>query len=115
MPTLQTCRCADRLDYRGEHNTYDQPCHCSCVDSLQKRGVMAEQSIACPSCGKKIPLTRALRTEIEASVKEEYDQQLSAELERVRQEAVKAAERKSSHELAAIKEQLREQSTELDA
>jgi len=31
---------------------------------------MADQSISCPSCGKKIPLTRALR-EIETSVSSE--------------------------------------------
>ena len=75
---------------------------------------MAEQSIACPSCGKKIPLTRALRTEIEASVKEDYDRQLSAELDRVRKEAARDAEKKSSHDLTALKEQLRDQSKELD-
>jgi len=37
---------------------------------------MAEQSIACPSCGNKIPLTRALRAEIEQSVKHEFDEAL---------------------------------------
>ena len=34
---------------------------------------MADQSISCPSCGRKIPLTRALRAEIEASVKQRFD------------------------------------------
>ena len=43
---------------------------------------MADQSIACPSCGKKIPLTRALRSEIEASVRQRFDQTL---LERERE------------------------------
>jgi hypothetical protein len=75
---------------------------------------MAEQSIACPSCGKKIPLTRALRTEIEASVREDYDRQLTEELERVRKEAARDAEKKSSHDLAALREQLRDQAKELD-
>jgi hypothetical protein len=37
---------------------------------------MAEQSIACPSCGKKIPLTRALRADIEAALKAEVEQTL---------------------------------------
>jgi len=37
---------------------------------------MTEQSISCPSCGKKIPLTRALRAEIEQSVKQEFDEAL---------------------------------------
>ena len=76
---------------------------------------MAEQSIACPSCGKKIPLTRALRTEIEASVKEEYDKQLGEELQRARKEAAREAEKKASQELAALKDQIGDQSRELDA
>ena len=75
---------------------------------------MAEQSIACPSCGKKIPLTRALRAEIEASVREDYDRQLTGELERARKEAARDAEKKSSHDLAALRDQLRDQSKELD-
>ena len=75
---------------------------------------MAEQSIACPSCGKKIPLTRALRTEIEASVREDYDRQLTAELERARKEAARDAEKKSCHDLAALRDQLRDQAKELD-
>jgi hypothetical protein len=37
---------------------------------------MTDQSISCPACGKKIPLTRALRAEIEASVKQQFDRQL---------------------------------------
>src|SRR2546423_15414229 len=31
---------------------------------------MVEQLISCPSCGKKIPVTRALRDEIEESVRD---------------------------------------------
>ncbi len=90
---------------------------------------MAEQSISCPSCGKKIPLTRALRAEIETSVKEQYDEalekreselrarfaeQLREDLERVQADACKAAERKAGQELAVLKEQLTDQSRELD-
>jgi hypothetical protein len=90
---------------------------------------MAEQSIACISCGKKIPLTRALRAEIESSVKEEYEEtlakreralrllfaaQLKADLERVQGEAATAAEKKSGQELAALKEQLNDQARELN-
>jgi hypothetical protein len=75
---------------------------------------MAEQSISCPSCGKKIPLTRALRAEIEASVKEDYDRQLAEELERVRKQAVKDAERKSSQELTTLRDELKTQAKELD-
>src|SRR5258705_17052 len=43
---------------------------------LRDRGCMAEQSISCPSCGKKIPLTRALRAEIEESVRQRFDETL---------------------------------------
>jgi len=75
---------------------------------------MAEQSISCPSCGKKIPLTRALRAEIEASVKEDYDRQLAEELERVRKQAVKDAERKSSQALTTLRDELKTQAKELD-
>jgi hypothetical protein len=90
---------------------------------------MSDQSIACPSCGKKIPLTRALRAEIESSVREQYEAslerrerelrdafqaELKADLARVQKEAVLAAERKSALEMAAIKEQLSEQSAALE-
>jgi hypothetical protein len=74
---------------------------------------MAEQSISCASCGKKIPLTRALRAEIEASVKDEYNRQLDEEVERVRKEAVKLAEKKASQQLAALKDEVETQAKEL--
>lgn len=91
---------------------------------------MADQSIACPSCGKKIPLTRALRAEIEASVHTRYeetlerrerelragfDRQLTQELGRAAKEAAAGAEKKLEQELAALREHLAEQAQELDA
>jgi len=75
---------------------------------------MAEPSITCPSCGKKIPLTRALRTEIEASVKDEYDRRLADEVERARKQARTEAEKKSGHELAALQEELETQTKDLE-
>jgi hypothetical protein len=75
---------------------------------------MAEPSITCPSCGKKIPLTRALRTEIEASVKEDYDRRLNDEVERARKQAGKDAEKKSAQELAALREELDTQTKDLE-
>jgi hypothetical protein len=75
---------------------------------------MAEQSISCPSCGKKIPLTRALRTEIEASVKEDYERQLTEEVERARKQAGKDAEKKAARELTALKDELEAQAKDLD-
>jgi hypothetical protein len=73
-----------------------------------------EPAITCPSCGKKIPLTRALRTEIEATVKEEYDRQLTVELDRARKQAAKDAEKKSAHELTALKDELEAQAKDLE-
>jgi hypothetical protein len=75
---------------------------------------MAEQSISCPSCGKKIPLTRALRTEIEASVKEDYECQLAEEVERARKQAGKDAEKKAAQEMTALKQELDSQAKDLE-
>ena len=85
----------------------------------------AEQSIACPSCGKKIPLTRALRAEIEASLKaefgererelrDEYERKLDADRDRVEKDAARRAEKKLAHELGGLKEQLKEQAREIE-
>ena len=90
---------------------------------------MTEQSIACPSCGKKIPLTRALRAEIEQSVKQEFDEALRARerelraqfearledgLQRTQKEAAKRAEKKMTRELAALRDQIKAQTKDLD-
>jgi hypothetical protein len=90
---------------------------------------MTDQSISCPSCGKKIPLTRALRSEIEASVRQQFDQtlqererELRAEydnriedsLKRAQKEAAKRAEKKVAQDLAELKDQLREQAKDLE-
>lgn len=75
---------------------------------------MPEPSITCPSCGKKIPLTRALRAEIEATVKDDYERRLADEVERARKQASKDAEKKSAHELAALKEELETQTKDLE-
>jgi hypothetical protein len=86
---------------------------------------MADQSIACPSCGKKIPLTRALRADIEASLKSEFDERERAlreqfearreeDLERLERDAATKAERKLAQELTGLKDQLTEQAKELE-
>lgn len=74
----------------------------------------AEQSISCPSCGMKIPLTRALRTEIEASVKEDCERQLTEEVERARKQAAKDAEKKAAREMTALKGELEAQAKDLE-
>lgn len=90
---------------------------------------MADQSISCPSCGRKIPLTRALRAEIEASLKqqfthsmEERERELTAAFERRLAEDVRRAEREGARrageardrELADLQEQLQDNAKRLD-
>ena len=75
---------------------------------------MAEQSISCPSCGKKIPLTSALRADIEASLKEEYERRIEDERERAERDAIRKAERKLAQELGSLKDQVKEQAKELE-
>lgn len=90
---------------------------------------MTDHSISCPACGKKIPLTRALRSEIEASVRQqfdhtlqqrerelraEYDGRLEDHLKRAEKEAAKKAEKKVAQELAELKIQLKDQGKDLE-
>jgi hypothetical protein len=75
---------------------------------------MADQSIACPSCGKKIPLTRALRADIEASLQDEFDRRLDDERERARAEAEKAAAKRHSGDLRELQDQLKDQAKALE-
>ena len=90
---------------------------------------MADQSISCPSCGKKIPLTRALRAEIEASLKQEFDEtlqgrerelrakyesRLEEDLQRAQADAAKKAEKKVAQELAGLKNQVKDQAKDLE-
>ena len=86
---------------------------------------MADQSIACPSCGTAIPLTRALRAEIEASVKREFDEQMAsrerelresfdASIERAKADAARDANRRLARDVAALQEQVKEQSRALE-
>jgi hypothetical protein len=90
---------------------------------------MADQSIACPRCGNDIPLTQALRADIEASLKRRFeeemtsreralrvsfDAELRAEREHTEAEASRKAEQQVSRQLAALEEQLREQTRALD-
>ena len=90
---------------------------------------MADQSISCPSCGKKIPLTRALRAEIEASLKQQFDEtlqnrerelrakyesRLEEDLQRAQADAAKKAEKKVAQELAGLKSQVKDQAKDLE-
>ena len=90
---------------------------------------MADQSISCPSCGKKIPLTRALRAEIEASLKLQFDEtlqnrerelrakyesRLEEDLQRAQADAAKKAEKRVAQELAGLKNQVKDQAKDLE-
>ena len=86
---------------------------------------MADQSIACPSCGRKIPLTRALRAEITTSLKQEfedrerqlresYDRRRDEDLQRAWKEAATIAEKQIGDELITLRERVSEQQAHLD-
>src|SRR4029453_11272947 len=90
---------------------------------------MADQSITCPSCRKKIPLTRALRVEIEASLKQQFDEtlqdqerelrakyesRLEEDLQRAQADAAKKAEKRVAQELAGLKNQVKDQAKDLE-
>jgi hypothetical protein len=86
---------------------------------------MADQSITCSACGNKIPLTQAIRADIEKSLRQQFEETLAArerelrdalagDIRRAEQEAVARAQRRLGQDLTALKEQLLEQSRELD-
>ena len=75
---------------------------------------MQEHAITCPHCGHDIALTRALRAEIEESLRAQFDERVTAEVARARQDAQKAAEKRTAHELLALREQVTEQMKALD-
>jgi hypothetical protein len=98
-------------------------------DGPAKESFMSDQSISCPSCGKKIPLTRALRAEIEASLKQQFDDtlqdrerelrtkyesRLEEDLRRAQAEAAKKAEKRVAQELAGLKSQVKDQAKDLE-
>lgn len=89
-----------------------------------------DQTITCPRCGEPIPLTKALRADIESSLKREFERTLTArerELQRAYEEqlddarkaaeqsAARKAERKLASEVADLKEQLKDQTEALEA
>jgi hypothetical protein len=89
-----------------------------------------DQTITCRRCGEAIPLTHALRADIESSLKREFERTLNArerelqlahdsQLEETRRAAEKAAERKAEWKLASevadLKDQLKDQAEALEA
>jgi hypothetical protein len=85
---------------------------------------MADQSITCPNCSKKIPLTRALRADIEASLRQQFDdrerelreafaRQREADLQSAWKEAAGLAEQQFGEELTTLRERVAEQQARL--
>jgi len=94
---------------------------------------MLEQTIICPNCGKKIPLSKALTGQIEKKLRKgfetefhkrereteaSYKRKLTAELARLEKQARKEAETTAAKELAALRKQIveaqkREQASKL--
>ena len=89
-----------------------------------------DQTITCPTCGDSIPLTQALRGEIESSLKREFERAFNArerdlqrgfdaQLEEARRTAEKTAALKAARtqasELADLKDRLKEQTDALEA
>lgn len=90
---------------------------------------MADGSITCPECRCQIPLTRALRADIEGSLRRRFEQDLASrerelraafeklraeELEHLRTETAREAERRLAHHLQILQQQITEQQRELD-
>jgi hypothetical protein len=90
---------------------------------------MADQSVTCPTCGKKVPLTKALRADIEDALKrqfehdlteqerrlrESFERALESDRERVQKEALTQAERKLANDLAAMSHEIEAQARELE-
>ena len=86
---------------------------------------MADQFITCTTCGTKTPLTRALRADIEESLRRDFDRTLAErdrelrermadDLARAKTDAARQAEEKLAHDLSILREQLAEQTRGLE-
>ncbi len=90
---------------------------------------MADQSITCPNCGKKIPLSKALTGQIEErltrdfearmkeqekSLAEDFEQRLSAERSKLEKQARKKVQDELATELQDLREQLKERDEQID-
>jgi hypothetical protein len=90
---------------------------------------MADQFITCTTCGTQMPLTQALRADIEDGLKRQFardlaererqvrdaaDARLADELLKARAEAARAAQLRTEHELGRLKEELTEQARQLE-
>ena len=76
---------------------------------------MAEPSIACPSCGKTILLTRALRGEIERELRDEYESRLNDERAKLVKERVRLKQELTRDLAREIEERLADERRLKDA
>lgn len=65
---------------------------------------MAEQTIVCPNCGTRIPLTKALTSQLEAGLRKDYE----AKAEKQKNEAEAVFEKKLAVETARLEKQKKE-------
>jgi hypothetical protein len=78
------------------------------------RSAQPEPTLSCPSCGTQIPLTRALRADLERELRAEYEQKLAADRVRAEEEAARRAEQDVTRQLADLREALDEQTRQLE-
>ncbi|MGD0877008.1 MAG: DUF2130 domain-containing protein [Anaerolineales bacterium] len=64
---------------------------------------MAEQTIICPNCGKRIPVSKALADQIESELRKDFD----TELKQREEEVKSASEKRYSIEIARREKQIR--------
>ncbi len=84
---------------------------------------MAEQNIVCPNCGKRIPISKALTSQIESDLRESfeadaqrrdkearaaYERKLKAEMSQVEKRVKSEAEKAASADMARLRKQLAE-------
>jgi hypothetical protein len=89
---------------------------------------MADQFITCTTCHSQIPLTQALRADIEESLQRRFaaelaarerelqqaaDRRLAAEIQLARDDAARAAVRRSEKDLAELRDQVSDQARQL--
>jgi uncharacterized Zn finger protein (UPF0148 family) len=66
---------------------------------------MAEQTILCPSCGKRIPISKALTEQAEANLRKDFE----AELKKRAQAVEMATEKRFAAESARLEKQIRKE------
>jgi hypothetical protein len=69
---------------------------------------MAEQTVICPYCGKRIPISKALADQVKSELRKDFD----IELKQHEQEVKKAEEKRYSLEITRREKQIRREATQ---